>query len=684
MTTETARLRLPELAASQAQKHVTHNEALVFLDTLVQASVISKALTAPPGSPAEGDCYIVAGGGGTATGAWASWEKRIARFQDGQWTSFLPGAGSGIGWTCWVQDESTLYTFDGTTWMNALRGKTGGGISVQYVFSTTTTDSDPGNGTLRLNQATQNTATVIRADLLDVNGTDWTAALATLADSTSTVKGHIRLFSVSDPSHWLLFTVSAVASPTGYKNITVSNVASSSSSPFSNGDAVVLSFTRTGDQGSAGSNGTNGTNGSNGSNGTNGLDGVNPGTRWLFATSTSMADPSSGNLRFNNATLASATAIAVSANSGESGNPSVLAWLQAFDDSTNTLKGYILVKKVSAPQNFRIYSISALTDNTTWVQLTVAHVAGNGSFSASDVLSVEFTRAGDAGAGGGGGSNSIADGRLTLSTGTPIPSADQLAATTLYYTPHIGGKIALYNGASWDVISFSEVSISLSGKTADTNYDVFGYNNSGTLTLELLAWTNATTRATALVRQDGVLCKTGALTRRYLGTIRTTGTTGQCEDSAVKRFVWNAENRVPRGLYRAESADSWTHTPINTWMQANNSTANQLAVVRGLDIEPMACDAHSVFQSSNSTVQWGRVGIGLDSTSALVSGSLPQSVTADNVAYGNCVAYYNGYPGLGYHYLAWLEAAATTTQPWYGDAGVPTLLQQGIQGSCFA
>jgi len=151
-----------------------------------------------------------------------------------------------------VQDEQTLYSFDGTNWVNALRGKTGVGISVQYTFSTTTTDSDPGAGVLRLNNATQNAATVIRADLLDVNGTDWTAALASLADSTNTVKGHIRLFSVLDPARWLLFTVSAVASPTGYKNITVANVSSSAASPFANGEGLVLAFSRAGDKGASG------------------------------------------------------------------------------------------------------------------------------------------------------------------------------------------------------------------------------------------------------------------------------------------------------------------------------------------------------------------------------------------------------------------------------------------------
>ncbi|WP_261614774.1 DUF2793 domain-containing protein [Microbaculum marinisediminis] len=110
---ETARLRLPEIAAAQAQKHVTHNEALVALDTLVQLSVLDKDLSAPPGSPAEGDCYIVAAG---ATGAWTGWEDRIARYEDGAWRSFLPGAGDGVGWLAWVRDEEAFYVLTATGW----------------------------------------------------------------------------------------------------------------------------------------------------------------------------------------------------------------------------------------------------------------------------------------------------------------------------------------------------------------------------------------------------------------------------------------------------------------------------------------------------------------------------------------------------------------------------------------
>ncbi|MGE7418957.1 DUF2793 domain-containing protein, partial [Methylobacterium tarhaniae] len=106
----TANLALPLLQAAQAQKHVTHNEALVALDTLVQLAVLDKDLTAPPASPAEGDRYLIAGA--SPTGAWAGWAGRVVRYQDGAWRSFVPRP----GWLAFVADEADLYTYTGAAW----------------------------------------------------------------------------------------------------------------------------------------------------------------------------------------------------------------------------------------------------------------------------------------------------------------------------------------------------------------------------------------------------------------------------------------------------------------------------------------------------------------------------------------------------------------------------------------
>ncbi len=82
MADTTARFGLSYILAAQAQKHVTHNDALRLLDGIVQASVVNRTTSTPPGSPAEGATYIVASG---ATGAWAGWSGDLAIYVDGSW-----------------------------------------------------------------------------------------------------------------------------------------------------------------------------------------------------------------------------------------------------------------------------------------------------------------------------------------------------------------------------------------------------------------------------------------------------------------------------------------------------------------------------------------------------------------------------------------------------------------------
>lgn len=120
--------------------------------------------------------------------------------------------------------------------------------------------------------------------------------------------------------------------------------------------------------------------------------------------------------------------------------------------------------------------------------------------------------------------DSIVNGfRLTLTTGVAVTTSDVIGATTIYCTPFGGNKISLYDGAVWRNYSSSEFSLALGVLTNKKPYDVFCYANLGVPTLEFLVWTNDTTRATALTLQDGVLVKTGAATRRYLGTFYNQG-----------------------------------------------------------------------------------------------------------------------------------------------------------------
>ena len=103
------RLALPFIDAAQSQKHVTHNEALVALDALVHLSVKSRTTSAPPGTPAEGDLYLVPAG---ATGAFAGHVDAVAAFDNGGWAWLQPK----VGWRAYVESESLFLIFDGAVW----------------------------------------------------------------------------------------------------------------------------------------------------------------------------------------------------------------------------------------------------------------------------------------------------------------------------------------------------------------------------------------------------------------------------------------------------------------------------------------------------------------------------------------------------------------------------------------
>jgi hypothetical protein len=107
---DSTNLLLPYMAASQSQKHVTHNEALRLLDGLVQMAVVDRDLSAPPETPEDGARYIVAAGG---SGAWAGWDGAVAMWSDGVWYRLQPRT----GWICWVGDESTALAWSGTAWV---------------------------------------------------------------------------------------------------------------------------------------------------------------------------------------------------------------------------------------------------------------------------------------------------------------------------------------------------------------------------------------------------------------------------------------------------------------------------------------------------------------------------------------------------------------------------------------
>lgn len=118
--TNTTHLNIPLVQTAQAQKEVTVNEAISRIDAILNTGAIDKDLTTPPGSPSEGDVYIVAA---SATGDWNGEDGNIAYFNQ-IWRFITPREGISL----WVNDEDAIYSYNGSSWTPA-----GGGIGLQSI-----------------------------------------------------------------------------------------------------------------------------------------------------------------------------------------------------------------------------------------------------------------------------------------------------------------------------------------------------------------------------------------------------------------------------------------------------------------------------------------------------------------------------------------------------------------------
>src|SRR5207244_4839140 len=127
-------------------------------------------------------------------------------------------------------------------------GATGAAITVAYTSDTTTTNADPGSGKLRLNAATENTATATYVNPLDTGATDWTAVLDTFDAASSTVKGQVRLVKTNDATAWMTFDLTSRTTHTDQKSTRLTSTHQISSYAVSYSKAHLLFFDRTVDQ----------------------------------------------------------------------------------------------------------------------------------------------------------------------------------------------------------------------------------------------------------------------------------------------------------------------------------------------------------------------------------------------------------------------------------------------------
>jgi len=256
----------------------------------------------------------------------------------------------------------------------------------------------------------------------------------------------------------------------------------------------------------------------------------------------------------------------------------------------------------------------------------------------------------------------VCDHRLTLTSGYPVYPSNQEAKTTLYFTPYIGRQISLYYNSVWTTYQTDEISASLSGKTANKNYDVFAYYTGSAVALELIEWASDNARDISIGTQDDIYVKSTDPTRRLVGTIRTTGTTGQCEDSYSSRFVWNMQNKIKRWGFTYNSTVSWTYTTA-AWREYNGGTNHvRLKFVLGTQEEIF-------IENYSDTAGTCQVGAAIDTTTSYTTLSYLSAgrVIQGPDLYGTSIMRL----GVGYHYMTAVEYNISGTMTNYGY-GAPT------------
>jgi len=284
-------------------------------------------------------------------------------------------------------------------------------------------------------------------------------------------------------------------------------------------------------------------------------------------------------------------------------------------------------------------------------------------------------------------------GRLTLATALPVMATSQAAKTTIYYTPYVGAYISLYNGTTWDVTAFSEISVATTDTAknpaaigASKVNDWFVWDDAGTLRLTHGPdWTNDTTRSagTALVMVNGILLNNASITNgpaasrgTWVGTTRSNASSqldwilgsSAAGGGGASLYVWNAYNQVPILTTVTDSTSSWTYASA-TIRAADNSATMRVSFVTGIAHGFIEAKYSQLIRVTNVIGASARVGVALDSTTVLdkqgQSTNNSTDGTADNPAYGaNTYA-----PQLGAHFISANERGdGTNTATFFGDA----------------
>jgi hypothetical protein len=645
--TDTPNLALPFIEGGQAQKHVTHNEALRILDAAIQISVLDLTRTAPPSSPAEGQRHVVASG---ATGAWGGHVNAVATWQDGAWAFLVPHT----GWCIWSVADAVMFVFDGTHWRD-LRNLAVDNLPHLGVNTTASSPNllsvksnaallaainvaDGGSGDVRLQiskESAAKTASVFFSDAFSgraefgLIGSD-AFKLKVSADGSAWVEA----FNIDQSSGNLALprglSLSGVIAP---PQITANQ---NDYNPAGAAFASVMQLS---------SDATRSISGLAG-----GADGrivslINVGSQPI-----TLLDQNAASSAANRFTLGSDLTI-----------PAKQAAMLRYDGTASRWQAIASAAGLLAASN------------------NLSELASAGAARAN--LGIIFAP----------------QGRLTLQSGVAVMTSAQSAKTVLYYTPCAGNLIPIYDGAKMTPAVFPELSVATTDTTKNPAAigvskinDWFVWSDGGTIRLSHGSdWTNDATRSagSALVLVNGIWLNNAAITNgpaasrgTYVGTTRSNASSqldwipgsNAAGGGAAALNVWNAHNRISVST-AVINTSSGTYT-ATTIRQFGGGAGMQISFVCGLSEDGVQWSHATEVVVLAAVGAFAITGVGFDSTSVF-STQRARLTNQTSATFLAAIETNSGIwnPGIGAHVMSFNQQGDGVNANEFNNLGAATL-----------
>lgn len=429
-------------------------------------------------------------------------------------------------------------------------GAAGADAGVELLLNTATS-GDPGSGKFLFNNATFGSATAFHISETDNNALSIAALLAAIDNGAGTNKILVYALKQGGGAFYSFYVTAALSDQGSYDTFAITPI-TSAGSPSSNDEFHFLFIPiEKGDTGSTGSTGSTGAQG--------------PATSltWTFSTTTTDSDPGDNVFRLNNGTIGSVTKAFID-NNGP-GSQSAAAWLDAWDDSTNTThRGTLVIIQANDAAKWALFTVGTVTDDTGYRDVGLTYVAGPGGFGNAATCVLSFFRTGNKGSDGAGSGDVVG----------PAGATDN--------------ALAVFDGATGQLLQDSEVTLA-SGVLAPATTDTVALGSTAKMWSDIFlasgAVINANNGNAVITHSSGIwTVSTGDLRVTTAGTNAASVVTVDGTQTLTSKTLTSPVINTPTGIVKGDvglgNVDNTSDAskPVSTAQAAINDIKRAVSV----------------------------------------------------------------------------------------------------------